>query len=585
MISIVKQPDSKLNKDESISRFELKTVLETSRMLIESRKSDFVLNNLLLIMMGKLLSGKAAILMASPTSNTYTIQKERGLKNFKEDDTVEVILTEEQALSPHLYYSDLPDQLPRLADEMENSLFFNLRTSNRHLGFLFLGAKANQQPYAKHELEFAESLCIISSVAITNSQLFDELKKANRKLDSRIHELNTLFDLSKEFNLLVDREKITRIFKFALLGQLFVRKFFLIYKDGSSAVLLSSNGIKPEPGNNQMNTLFDAIQTDVTVVDESFQKSHPFLRENDISTLIGVTVQDKKTAVIGVGNRVNNEPFTETDFNFLKSLANLAVVSIQKTYFLEERIDKERMEEELSIAKAIQQGLMPDPIPTVENINLAAKTISSREIGGDYFDIADTPDGNTIFAIGDVTGKGVPAALLMANLQSMLHVLLPVDISLSEATERINNLIHQNTPSDKFITFFWAIYYKNQNTLRYVNAGHNPPLLLRSRASGFEELTDGGLLLGAMETMLPYQQTDIKLNKDDLLVCYTDGVNEALDKSGTEEYGTDRLMECIKINRTKSSAEILDAIMNDVRAYSDFNLQDDLTLLIIKAEN
>src|SRR5690554_4945109 len=240
-------------------------------MLIESRKSDFVLNNLLLIMMGKLLSGRAAILMASPTSNTYTIQKERGLKNFSEGDTIKISIPEKQTLRPHLYYSDFPDQLPRLADEMENSLFFNLRTSNRHLGFLFLGAKANQKPYARHELEFAESLCIISSVAITNSQLFDELKKANRKLDSRIHELNTLFDLSKEFNLLVDREKISRIFKFALLGQLFVRKFFLIYKDGNKPYLLSSNGIKAEPDNEQMGTLFDAIQADVTVVDKTFQ--------------------------------------------------------------------------------------------------------------------------------------------------------------------------------------------------------------------------------------------------------------------------------------------------------------------------
>lgn len=573
-----------ISKDEHLSRFELKTVLETSRMLIESRKSDFVLNNLLLIIMGKLLSGKAAILLADPNSKKYTIEKERGLKKYKEEDTIEINLPDKhQSASSHYIYQDYPDILPPLADKMENSIFFNLRTSNQHLGFLFLGPKATGQPYADHELEFAESLCIISSVAITNSQLFDELKNTNRKLDSRIHELNTLFDLSKEFNLLVDREKITRIFKFALLGQLFVRKFFLIYKNGTSAVMLSSNGIEAIPEQDQMNTLFDSIESDVTIVDETLQKDHSFLLRNEITTLIGVSVQNEKTAVIGVGKRVNGEPFTETDFNFLKSLSNLAVVSIQKTYFLEERIDKERMEEELSIAKSIQQGLLPDSLPEIENLELAAKTIPSREIGGDYFDVAKTPDGNTIFAIGDVTGKGVPAALLMANLQSMLHVLLPVDISLSEATQRINDLIHQNTPSDKFITFFWAKYHKEEKTLRYVNAGHNPPLLLRKKSSEFEELNKGGLLLGAMETLVPYQQTDIQLNSQDLLVCYTDGVNEALDKSCEEEYGTERLMDCIRQNREKSAREILDAIMNDVRAFSDFHLQDDLTLLVIKA--
>ena len=117
------------------------------------------------------------------------------------------------------------------------------------------------------------------------------------------------------------------------------------------------------------------------------------------------------------------------------------------------------------------------------------KIIGRAGVGVDNIDIPaatqkgvlvmNTPDGNTILAIGDVTGKGVPAALLMANLQSMLHVLLPVDITLSEATERMNNLIFKNTPSDKFITFFWAKYLSTHKILRYVNAGHNPPLLLR----------------------------------------------------------------------------------------------------------
>nr|WP_255695601.1 PP2C family protein-serine/threonine phosphatase [Rhodohalobacter sp. 614A] len=240
------------------------------------------------------------------------------------------------------------------------------------------------------------------------------------------------------------------------------------------------------------------------------------------------------------------------------------------------------MEEELSIAKSIQEGLLPDPIPEIEGVDLAASTISSREVGGDYFDIAKTLDGNTILAIADVTGKGVPAALLMANLQSMLHVLLPVDITLSEATERINNLIYRNTPPDKFITFFWAKYLSTHKILRYVNAGHNPPLLLRNNSNTFEELSEGGLLLGAMETMMPYDQKDIQLNFNDVLICYTDGVNEAMD-TDEEEYGIDRLKECIIRNRDKTSNEIMEAIVDEVSVFSNHKLFDDLTLLIIKA--
>jgi len=228
---------------------------------------------------------------------------------------------------------------------------------------------------------------------------------------------------------------------------------------------------------------------------------------------------------------------------------------------------------------------MPDPIPEVDGIDLAARTIPSREIGGDYFDIATTPDGNTIFSIADVTGKGVPAALLMANLQSMLHVLLPVDITLAEATDRINTIIFKNTPPDKFITFFWAKYVSTHKLLRYVNAGHNPPLLLRHRSDEFENLSQGGLLLGAMESIMPYVQTDIQLNPNDILVCHTDGVEEAMNVEEDEEYGVDRLKQCIRNNRHKRSFEILEAIVEDVRHYSGNKLDDDLTLLILKASD
>ncbi len=569
------------SEKELQNRFEMKTVLETSRMLIESRSSDFVLNNLLLILMGKLLSGKAAILFYNPETKTYTVEKSKGLKSISAGDSIEINLTNSEKSCSHIPYDLHPDKLPAIADEMEDSIFFPLRTSNQHIGFLFLGKKATGKPYTARELEFAESLCIISSVALSNSLLFDQLKNTNRKLDRRIHELNTLFDLSKEFNLLTDREKISNIFKFALLGQLFIRTFFLLYKTPGKISTLTSSGLKKQFSQKEMDTLFDLCPTDVRSVDDHCYGKVPSLENNQITNIIGISIQGEKVAVIGVGDRLNKEPYSETDFNFLKSLSNLAVVSIQKTFLLEERIDKERMEEELAIAKSIQRGLLPDPIPKVKGVDLAASTLSSREVGGDYFDIAATPDGSTIFAIGDVTGKGVPAALLMANLQSMLHVLLPVDIELSEATERINDLIFKNTPSDKFITFFWGKYFPGKNIFRYVNAGHNPPLMLRNGSSSLEELTEGGLLLGAMETISPYEQKEFTLHSGDLLVFYTDGVNEAMNRK-QEEFGEERLYRLILQNRELSPNELMEKIIAEVREFADDKLGDDLTLLIFR---
>lgn len=573
---------SKPDTNNSQSNFELKTVLETSRMLVESRNTEFIVNNLLLIIMGRLLITRAAIFIYDPAKESYCIKKVKGFQQLEEGRFYEIPLSEARQHDSCFTIGDVYPSFSKDTGIPEESFFFNLRTSNNHHGLLLIAPKANNQPFLKQELEFVEGLCIISTAALVNSQLFNELKNTYRNLDQRIHELNTLFDLSKEFNLLVERDKISQIFKFALLGQLFIRTFFLIYKNQEKPNLLSSSGLTAAPGTRQIQSLFETAEPDVLLPDEDFLTAHPWIKKNGIAALISVSIQGNKVAVIGVGERANKVPFSENDFNFLKSLANLAVISIQKTYFLEERIDKERMEEELSIAKAIQQGLMPDPIPEIDGVDLAAKTISSREVGGDYFDIAETPDGNTILSIADVTGKGVPAALLMANLQSMLHVLLPVEISLAEATERINNIIFKNTPSDKFITFFWAKYLSIHKILRYVNAGHNPPLLLRKGTSHFEELCDGGLLLGALETMAPYVQSDIQLNPGDLLVCYTDGVEETMN-SQSEEYGLERFKQCILANREQPSAAILQSIVDDVKSYSGGKLGDDLTLLILKA--
>src|SRR5699024_4855649 len=133
--------------------------------------------------------------------------------------------------------------------------------------------------------------------------------------------------------------------------------------------------------------------------------------------------------------------------------------------------------------------------------------------------------------------KGVPAALLMANLQAMLHVLLPTDISLAEATAKINDIIHQNTPGDKFITFFWGIFDPQTRTFTYVNAGHNPPLLFKKDDPQPQELQEGGLILGAMPTMTPYEEQQVKLGANDLLIFYTDGVTEAMNNEKNEEFG------------------------------------------------
>lgn len=563
------------------SRFELTTLLETSRMLVESHDMGFVLNNLLLITMGKLMVSRAMVIIHHPATDTYKVSKSKG-KNCPPEGQHLSFRFGDEVRKKSVIQCGIDDiDLPELIEGDSRCTLFNLQTSNNHIGFLCLGSKGNNQPLSKHEIEFIESLSIISSVAIANSRMFTELRQINRKLDRKVYELNTLFDLSKDFNIMVDRQEIVRIFKFAMLGQMLIRKFFFVLEQEGKREVVTTSGIRDAPDPADINTLFD-LEQDLIEVDEKLAEDIPFLKKNDIRAVIGLHFQSEKIALVGVGARANGDAYTTSDYNFLRSLGNLALLSIQKSYLLEERIEKERLEEELNIAKNIQKGLLPDPIPGCDQLDIAARNISSSQVGGDYFDVLETPDKRLLFAIGDVTGKGMPAALLMANLQAMLHVLLPTDVSLTEATGQVNDIIHQNTPSDKFITFFWGIIDPQNLSFRYVNAGHNPPIWFKADSDRPQELQEGGLILGAMPTVTAYQEQTVSLSSDDLLIFYTDGVTEAMNEDHTMEFGKKRLIECIHKHREKPAREIEQAITDEVQAFAQGGQSDDITLIIIK---
>jgi sigma-B regulation protein RsbU (phosphoserine phosphatase) len=572
---------SSTQQDDRHSRFELKTLLETSRLLIESQDMDFVLNNLLLITMGKLMVTRAMVMIYQPGTDNYIISKSKGRNCPPENQQISFDFNEEIRKQSVIRCGIDDFDMPDVMDENEHCTFFNLRTSNNHIGFLCLGPKGNKQPLSDHEIEFVESLCIISSVAIANSRMFTELRRINRMLDRKVYELNTLFDLSKDFNIMVDRDEIVRIFKFAMLGQMLIRKFFFVLENEGVREMVANSGIQGTLSRENINKLFN-LEKDLYEVDEQLSEEIPFLKKNEIKAVIGLHFQSEKIALVGVGARANQEDYSTSDYNFLRSLGNLAVLSIQKTFLLEERIEKERLEEELTIAKSIQKGLLPDPIPQCEKLDIVAENLSSYQVGGDYFDILETPDKHLLFAIGDVTGKGIPAALLMANLQAMLHVLLPVDITLSEASGQVNDIIYRNTPSDKFITFFWGIFNPENYEFRFINAGHNPPILFRPGNKDPEELEEGGLILGAMPTMTPYEEQRITLASDDLLIFYTDGVTEALNEDETEEFGEERLIKCVREHRTETAKEIKQAVIDEVVEFSNGVQHDDITLIVVK---
>ncbi len=569
-----KQASPDIPREEKKSRFDLRALLETSRLLIDSHDAGFILNNLLLISMGKIMASRAAILWFHPVRNEHTVLMKKG--PFKTETTLRI--TRKPFKNRNTVFCDEFEELRPLCDQ-GISLLVTLKSSERHLGFLALGPKAGGKPVSPEEIEILESFAFMSGIAIANSELVGELKKTNRRLDYKVQELYTLFDLSKEFNASVDRDQITRLFKFTLLGQLFVRRFFLILNRPDKPMLVSWNGLGRVLNEQEMRDLF-TLEKDIIMIDDRVRSKLPFLAEMQIHLLLKLHNDGGDPAIIGLGKRANGLDFEQTDFNFLISIGNLALMSIQKTYLLEDRIEKERLEEELHIARTIQQKLLPDNVPDVKGLDVAAKNVPSYQVGGDYYDLIRDERGALTMAIADVTGKGVPASLLMANLQSVLHVLHPFDIGMEEATGQINALIYQNTPSDKFISFFWGRYNPDNGVLEYVNAGHNPPLLIPGRGNP-QLLTEGGVLLGAMPTLMPYKTGTVRLKPGDILVLYTDGITEAMNQSG-EEYDETRLLEFVSENRELEPEALIEGIISDVKSFSSDNIGDDLTMIICK---
>jgi serine phosphatase RsbU (regulator of sigma subunit) len=251
----------------------------------------------------------------------------------------------------------------------------------------------------------------------------------------------------------------------------------------------------------------------------------------------------------------------------------------------EEAVLRAQLESELETARKIQEKLLPHEMPQFAGFEIAGTSIPSKQVGGDYFDFLDLGKGRLGIAIADVSGKGIPAALLMANLQASLHAQSLETEKVAEVANRINDLLVKSTDANMFATFFYGLLDRNRSAFTSTNAGHNPPILLKNDMT-IERLKEGGLVLGFLPNQIYTQQTKI-LQPGDILVLYTDGITEARTPEETtiEEklYGEDRLVQVIKENASLSAREIQSAILQAVSAHTQNTPQgDDITLVVVK---
>jgi len=549
-------------------RRNLTALVEFSRIINSSLDLDFILNNILLTCMGKFLATKGIV--AINNNGKLDIKVSKGItKEIIEQ--FPVIETGDSLDSNNVFIKFMLDS--------NLQTFERIKSSDECLGIICLGEKLNKTPYTDDDKEFLKTILNISATAVQNSQIIGKIKKVNRELDFRINRLNSLFELSKEFGLFSESTKVAKLLVYSVIGQFLVSKFAVVSFDGEAIKILESKF--PQDLLIALIRKYESSKLETSIKKETIEKKYPEYEKLGIELIVPMQMQGKTKGLIFLSKRINNLDYSESDIEFIYSVGSLAIISLENKRLFKEELEKQKMEEELELAKDIQRNLLPGSFPEFNNIDIAAVNISSKQVGGDYYDVISVDNNKYVVAIADVSGKGVPAALLMANIQAFLKTICRQQIGISEATGLINDLLCENITDGKFITFFWTIVDDENKIIKYVNAGHNPPLLIRD--GEIKKLELGGMILGVMKTDYAYKSEEIKLQPGDTLIMFTDGITEAMDKA-RNEYSDERLEQLAVKLYKKSAQEILDAIRDDVESFTKGATQsDDITLLVLKA--
>ncbi len=313
--------------------------------------------------------------------------------------------------------------------------------------------------------------------------------------------------------------------------------------------------------------------------DPSFDKKSGFKTTSMLC--VPMLYKNKTIGVMTVLNRRDQFPFSENDQVLLTIFASQAALAIENARLLIKAIEKERLDKELQVASDIQNLLIPQELPKISNLDIAATYLPCLEISGDFYDIIPISKNRYVFVVADVSGKGIPGALVVSNMQATLRAYLEHTSELLAIVSKLNESIIRQTTSDRFITFFIGIYDMEKLTFEFINAGHNPPLHYKNNGE-IDQLQKGGIFIGLMP--FNYESETVHLHSGDILLFYTDGLVEAMNQNEVE-FGEQKVKDIIINNAHKNSNEIQQIIIDEVKTHvSDNKLDDDFTLVIAKVQ-
>ncbi len=552
---------------ESKPLLNLKSLLNLSNQLKETYDLEKIFSAALLSLMGKLMISKGCGIIKS--DNQLNLVTCKGIINLE--------YTDECFENTQLLY-EINNSNPLYSKGLKYIL--NLVHNNKILGYIVLGEKLKRSSITEIELQYIHLVASITSSSIENALNINRIIQEKNTITKQNFLLKTYIEISNDFKKTSNVEEILRLFSLFLKGNLLVNKIALYVKENDCFAEL-------------INT-FKVKISNFEIANLSMHKKHNFVNEltpefahslkiKGIELAYPIKFNEKPYGLLLIGRKLDSKEFDENNIALLELLTNTFVIALENYRLFLKEIEQKKLESELQLALDIQKQLLPNNQILHNDYQIIGRSKPSKTVGGDYFDYFPLNQDEIMVVIADISGKGMPAALLMSNLQASIRSLSQMNIELPQMVKSVNSLLYNNTAPDKFATLFVGKIDTKKHKFEYINAGHNPPIHINCK-NEIKELSEGGIMLGILEKTPEFKVGTVEFSDNDVLLLYTDGVNESIDENGNE-YGMERLNNLLTSTKSKTASSILTEVYSSVEAFAKNTDQyDDITAILIKKE-
>ncbi len=400
-----------------------------------------------------------------------------------------------------------------------------------------------------------------------------EVKSMRKELDLKKLELAALLEITQAINGNLPDHSLYKIYHFTLLAQLQISRLslFVLEDDWECKVCFGTDYDFKQVG---------ALPETITSLADKCYISSLDLEPHwsEFETVVPILQNKKILAFVLIGN-AQAYYSNLSALSFVQTLSNIIIVAMQNRRMARLRLAEEAIRNEIKIAREVQTMLFPKSLPNDEAVAIHASYLPHSSIGGDYYDYIQIDEEQFLFCVADVSGKGVPASLLMSNFQAGLRTILRQTDDLLTVVTELNYLIYRNAIAEKFITAFFGIYNRRTHELHYVNAGHNAPVLLHENNT-VQLLTEGSTMLGIFDTLPFISVTKVAIPRRSLIMCYTDGLTEVFNND-EDEYGLDNTIRFLQNYRYLGLPKLHEELLEEIKVHNQgsTNFHDDITLL------